>query len=139
MAETAQAVKENENAEEQKDTKTQAQSVEFAEAVGTESVGTAGSLDILLDMNVPVTVAIGKTEMTVRKLLQLGPGSVLQLDKPVDVPADLYLRDTKFATGNIVVVDSRFAVRIKQIIGTTVNTTPVDAAVQNNNEKTGKE
>jgi flagellar motor switch protein FliN/FliY len=139
MAETAQAVKENENAEEQKDTKTQAQSVQFAEAVGTESVGTAGSLDILLDMNVPVTVAIGKTEMTVRKLLQLGPGSVLQLDKPVDVPADLYLRDTKFATGNIVVVDGRFAVRIKQIIGTTVNTTPVDAAVQNNNEKTGKE
>jgi len=139
MAETAQAVKENENAEEQKDTKTQAQSVQFAEAVGTESVGTAGSLDILLDMNVPVTVAIGKTEMTVRKLLQLGPGSVLQLDKPVDVPADLYLRDTKFATGNIVVVDGRFAVRIKQIIGTTVNTTPVDAAVQYNNEKTGKE
>ncbi|GAH73993.1 unnamed protein product, partial [marine sediment metagenome] len=38
-------------------------------------------------------------------------------DKPIDAPADLYLKDTKFATGNVVVVDGRFAVKIKEIIG----------------------
>jgi flagellar motor switch/type III secretory pathway protein FliN len=41
----------------------------------------------------------------------------LRLDKPIDAPVDLYLRDTKFATGNVVVVEDRFAVRIKQILG----------------------
>jgi flagellar motor switch/type III secretory pathway protein FliN len=47
----------------------------------------------------------------------MGPGSVLKLDKPIEAPADLYLKDTKFATGTVVVVDGRFAIRIKEIIG----------------------
>ena len=123
MAETAQDVKEkqdqkdNQDNAEQADSKKQAQSVEFAEAAESEAAGSGTSLDILLDMNIPVTVAIGQTEITVRRLLQLGHGSVLKLDKPIDEPADLYLKDTKFATGNIVVVDGQFAVRIEQILG----------------------
>jgi flagellar motor switch protein FliN/FliY len=124
MVETDVAVKVEEKAEdkEEKDTaqgnsKTQVQSVEFSEASAAEAAGAAGSIDILLDMNVPVTVAIGQTEISVRRLLQLGPGSVLQLDKAIDSPADLYLRDAKFATGTVVVVDDRFAVRIKRILG----------------------
>ena len=57
------------------------------------------------------------THIPIRRLLQLGPGAVVKLDKPVDAPMDLYLKDTKFATGNVVVVDGRFAVKIKQILG----------------------
>jgi len=124
MAETTEATEEKTeeeqdqgNGAQQADGKKQVQSVEFSEAVETDSAGSVGSLDILLDMNVPVTVAIGRTEIPVRRLLQLGPGSVLKLDKPIDAPADLYLKDTKFAAGNVVVVDGRFAVRIKQILG----------------------
>jgi len=126
MAKTAETVKEKTETQNQKgdgsaqaqaDPKTQAQAVDFAEAPETEAAGAGGGLDILLDMHVPVTVAIGQTEITVRRLLQLGPGSILKLDKPIDAPADLYLRDTKFATGSIVVVDGRFAVKIKHIAG----------------------
>ena len=124
MAKATQAVKEKTKEKQdtqedasQGDAPKQAQSVEFAEAVATETAGVGGSIDILLDMNVPITVTIGETELPVRRLLQLGPGSVIKLDKPIDEPADLYLRDTRFATGNIVVVDGRFAVRIKQILG----------------------
>ena len=124
MAETTEAVEEKaqEKQEQQNDTaqadpKTQVQSVEFSEATGTEATGAGGSIDILLDMNIPVTAAIGKKEVSVRRLLQLGPNSVLKLDKPIDAPADLYLKDTKFATGTVVVVDGRFAVKIKEIIG----------------------
>ena len=101
----------------QADSKKQVQSVEFPEAVETEAASSTGNFDILLDMNVPVTVTIGRTEMPVRRLLQLGPGSVLQLDKPIDAPADLYLKDAKFASADVVVVDGKFAVRIKEIIG----------------------
>jgi len=100
----------------QTDSKKQVQSVEFAEAVENDSVGSGGSIDILLDMDVPVTVAIGQTEIPVRRLLRLGPGSVLKLGKPIDEPVDLYLRDSKFATGSVVVVDECFAVKIKQIL-----------------------
>jgi len=120
MAETEQAVEEKQdqqNAAEQDDSKKQAQSVDFPEAGAAEAEGPGGSIDILLDINISVTVAIGQTEIPVRKLLQLGPGSVLKLDKPIDEPVDLYLRDTRFATGNVVVVDDRFAVRINQILG----------------------
>jgi len=124
MAKTAETVKEKTETQDkqsdstaQAEAKTQAQAVDFAEAPETESPGAAGGIDILLDMHVPVTVAIGQTEIAVRRLLQLGPGSILKLDKPIDSPADLYLRDTKFATGSIVVVDGRFAVKIKNIAG----------------------
>jgi len=95
----------------------QAQSVEFSEANISPAVGPGGSIDILLDMNVPVTVAIGKKEMSIRRLLQLGPGSVMKLDKPIEAPADLYLKDRKFATGTVVVVEGQFAIRIKDILG----------------------
>lgn len=123
MAETAEAIEENQNqenpdaSENKADSKTQAQPVEFSEAVPSEDLGAGGGIEILLNMSILVTVSIGQTEIPVRQLLQLGPGSVLRLDKPIDAPVDLYLRDTKFATGNVVVVEDRFAVRIKQILG----------------------
>ncbi len=121
MAETAEAIEENQSQENPdtsgEETKTQAQPVEFSEASPGEDLGAGGGIGILLNMSILVTVSIGQTEIPVRQLLQLGPGSVLRLDKPIDAPVDLYFRDTKFATGNVVVVEDRFAVRIKQILG----------------------
>ncbi|MCD4831051.1 MAG: FliM/FliN family flagellar motor switch protein [Anaerohalosphaeraceae bacterium] len=113
MAETA----ENTEQQQAQDAGTQGQSAELSEATEGNSSGQGASVDILLDMDVPITVAIGQTEISVQQLLQLAPGAVLKLDKPIDMPADLYLKDTKFATGNIIVVEDRFAVRIKEIIG----------------------
>ena len=109
MADTTEAA--------QKEAKTEAQSVELSEANPMGDAGAGGSIELLLDVDVAVTVAIGQTEIPVRQLLQLGPGSVLELDKSIDEPADLYLRDLRFATGSIVVVDGRFAVKIKRILG----------------------
>ena len=117
MAETAEAVEEKKEGGVAEDSQAQAQSVEFSEANGPEATGAGSSIDILLDMNVDVTVAIGRKDMSVKQILQLGPGSVLKLDKPIDSPVDLYLKGAKFATGNIVVVDGRFAVKIKNVIG----------------------
>ena len=121
MAKTAQEVQETQDQQEnmeQADSKKQAQSVEFTEVAEGAAAGSGASLDILLDMNIPVTAAVGQTQIPVRRLLQLGPGSVLRLDKPIDEPVDLYLKETKFATGNVVVVDGQFAVRIERVLGT---------------------
>ena len=111
QAATTEKVKEN------KSSPKNAQTAEFPEASDTNIKGSGGSIDILLDMDVPVTVTIGQKSMTVRKLLQLAPGSVVKLDKPLEEPVDLYLSGSKFATGSVVVVDGCFAVKIKQIIG----------------------
>ena len=127
MAKAAQAVKE-EAAEVQDDSKKQAQSVEFSETAENDVSGSGGSVDILLDMNIPITVVIGQTEITVRRLLHLGPGSVLKLSKSINETIDLFLSDTKFATGSVVVVDGRFAVKINQIHGV------ADSAAQTNEE-----
>ena len=120
MAKAAQAVREKPDVQEENSSAgspKQAQSVEFPEANGSEATGGGTSLDILLDMNVPIVVTIGKTEVPIRRLLQLGPGSVVKLRKSVEEPLDLYLKDVKFATGTAVVVDGQFAVKITQILG----------------------
>jgi flagellar motor switch protein FliN/FliY len=101
---------------EQEKTQAQAQSVEFPQAVEKPGQPAGGNLDLLLDVGLAVTVSLGGTELPVHRLLQLGPGSVVQLDRLIDEPADLYVRDIKFATGDIVVVDGHFAIKIKQII-----------------------
>ncbi len=101
----------------QEQTATEVQSVEFTEAEETGVTAGEENLDILLDISMPLTVNLGKTIMPFRKLLQLGPGSVVQLDKPIGQPADLFIQDIKFATGDIVVVDDCFAVRIRDILG----------------------
>ena len=124
MAETTEAVEEKtedqdqQNGADKGDSKTEVQAAEFSEADDTEGTGAGTSVDLLLNMDVPVTVAIGRVEISVQRLLQLSPGSVLRLDKPIDAPVDLYLKDTVFATGSVVVVEDRFAVRIKEILGT---------------------
>jgi flagellar motor switch protein FliN/FliY len=132
MAETETA--EQKATDANSDSKTQAQSVEFSEATESENAnaGAGGNIDILLGMQVPVTVAIGHKDIPVRRLLQLGPGSVLELDKNISSPVDLYLRDTKFATGEVVVVQDRFAVKIKQVIGLNG---PDDQPQENEQEK----
>ena len=101
------------------DGKTQVQSVEFGQAAEGGGSGATSSLDILLDMDVPVTVAVGQTELSIQKLLKLGPGTVVKLDKPISEPVDLYIKDARFATGQVVVVEDKFAIKITDILGAT--------------------
>jgi flagellar motor switch protein FliN/FliY len=94
----------------------QVNSVAFPEAPQDAPAACNNQLDVLLDMDVPVTVVLGSTQVPVRRLLQLGPGAVLRLEKPIEAPADLFLKDAKFAEADVVVVDNQFAVRIKEIV-----------------------
>lgn len=95
----------------------QVNGVEFSETQPTLSSEGGSSLDILLGMDVQVSVSIGQAEIPVQKLLQLGPGSVLKLDKDIEAPVDLFLKGVKFATGSIVVVDGKFGIKIRDIKG----------------------
>jgi flagellar motor switch protein FliN len=92
------------------------QNVELEQVTEGMVPATEENLDILLDIHMPITVNMGRTVVPFRQLLQMGPGSVLQLDKAVGQPAEIFVQDIRFATGDIVVVDGCYAVRIKDIL-----------------------
>jgi flagellar motor switch protein FliN/FliY len=93
----------------------EANPVEFEKTVD-EAPQSNLSLDLLMDISLPVTVELGRTSMTVEELLHLGTGSVVELDKMAGEPADLYVRDVRFARGEIVAVENNFGLKITQII-----------------------
>jgi flagellar motor switch protein FliN/FliY len=75
-----------------------------------------GSLDLLRNVAMEVTVEIGRTRMTVQELLSLYPGEVIELDRAASAPADLLVNGTLIARGEIVVVDEDFGLRISEIV-----------------------
>jgi flagellar motor switch protein FliN/FliY len=75
-----------------------------------------GSLDLLRNVAMEVTVEIGRTRMTVQELLSLHPGEVIELDRAASAPADLLVNGTLIARGEIVVVDEDFGLRISEIV-----------------------
>lgn len=89
---------------------------QLPEAADTGARTGGGQIDILLDTSVPVLAQLGQVEIAVRDLLQMGPGSVIELDKKAGEPVDLFLRGVQFATGTLVVVGDQLGVRIKEIL-----------------------
>jgi flagellar motor switch protein FliN/FliY len=75
------------------------------------------SLDLLADVEMGVTAELGRTRMTVRELLALTPGSVVELDRMAGSPVDVLVNGTLVARGEVVVIDEEFGVRISEIIG----------------------
>jgi len=94
------------------------QEAAFAAADGQDIRGGQEHLDMLLDIQLPVTVSLGKAEIPLRRLLQLQPGSILSLEKRIGEPVDLIVQGVPFATGDIVVVEDCYAVRIREILNT---------------------
>ena len=114
MAETQEAQAQEETQPDQ--TQPEVNQAQLSE-VGPGTVGgDEENLDVLLDIQLPITVTMGKTQIPFRRLLQLRPGSVLNLEKRIGQPAEITVQDVTFATGDIVVVDDCYAVRIREII-----------------------
>ncbi len=75
----------------------------------------SGNLDLLLDIQLPVVVRMGQTEMQMGELLKLTPGSILELNRSADAPVELLVNNKLIAKGEVVVVDGNFAFRITEI------------------------
>jgi len=75
------------------------------------------NLDIVLDVPVKLTVELGSCLMPMRDVLQLGVGSVVQLDKISDEPVQLSVNRKWVARGEVVVVDNRFGIKITDLVG----------------------
>ena len=90
---------------------------EFTALVEEPSSAPARSLDLLHDVEMAVTVELGRTRMAVRDLLSLAPGAVVELDRAAGSPVDVLVNGKLIARGEVVVIDDDFGIRISEIIG----------------------
>jgi flagellar motor switch protein FliN/FliY len=73
-------------------------------------------LDLILDIHLDLSVELGRVKMLVNDLLQLGQGSIIELNKSVGEPLEIYINNKLIARGEVVVVDERFGIRVTDII-----------------------
>ena len=78
--------------------------------------GTARDLDFLLDIPLDISVELGRTSMFINDLLQLGQGSVIELNKLAGEPLEILINSRLIARGEAVVVNDKFGVRITDIV-----------------------
>ncbi|WP_432541978.1 flagellar motor switch protein FliN [Kineococcus sp. SYSU DK002] len=90
--------------------------VATASAAPAASGGPRRTMDLLRDVQMDVTVELGRTSMTVQDLLALTPGSVVELDRAAGSPADVLVNGQLIARGEVVVVDEDYAIRITEIV-----------------------
>jgi flagellar motor switch protein FliN len=74
------------------------------------------NIDMLLDVTLPVSIELGRTSLKIEDILNLGPGSVVELDKLAGEPVDILVNEKLLAKGEVVVVDENFGVRITSMI-----------------------
>jgi flagellar motor switch protein FliN/FliY len=76
----------------------------------------AKNIDMLMDVNLPISIELGRTKMTISDILALGPGSVVELNKLAGEPVDLLINQRVVARGEVVVIDENFGVRVTQLM-----------------------
>ena len=72
--------------------------------------------EMLHGVRIPIWAELGRAEMVLRDLLQLGEGSVVRLDRSVGDPVDLMAQGVLLAKGEVIVVDDCFAIRIREVV-----------------------
>jgi len=80
------------------------------------NTGIMNELDMILDIPVQITVELGRTKITIKNLLQLAHGSVVELDAMAGEPMDVMVNGTLIAQGEVVVVNDKFGIRLTDII-----------------------
>ncbi|MEQ1632748.1 MAG: flagellar motor switch protein FliN [Planctomycetota bacterium] len=84
--------------------------------LGPGTRGDARNLDLLLDVEIPISVEVGRAQMSLEEVLKLVPGSVVALDKKAEEPVDLRVNGKLVARGEVVLVDDTYGLRITQIV-----------------------
>lgn len=92
---------------------------QFNELIADSAVRTVnevGNLDVILDIPVTISMEIGRTKISIRNLLQLNQGSVVELDRLAGEPMDVLVNGTLIAHGEVVVVNEKFGIRLTDVI-----------------------
>ncbi|MFW5750997.1 MAG: flagellar motor switch protein FliN [Planctomycetota bacterium] len=94
--------------------------VQAAEFPDLDGAGATASpqpdIDMIKDIEVTLTVELGRTDMVIEEVLKLTPGKVIELDKLAGEALDIMINDKLMARGEVVVVDDRFGIRVTAIV-----------------------
>jgi len=74
------------------------------------------NLDVILDVPVTLAMEVGRTRISIRNLMQLNQGSVVELDRAAGDPLDVFVNGTLVAHGEVVVVNDKFGIRLTDVI-----------------------
>ncbi len=96
--------------------RTEVSDPDFNELQKTAGGKASLSLDFILDIPLNLTVELGRCRMLINELLQLGQGSVVELQKIAGEPMDIYVNNRLIARGEVVVINEKFGVRLTDII-----------------------
>ncbi len=89
---------------------------EFQQLQQPAGSGSPRNLDLLMDVDLPVQIELGRTKLSISEILALGPGSVVELNKLAGEPVDLLVNNKVVAKGEVVVIDENFGLRVTQLI-----------------------
>ena len=92
------------------------QPVAFGQLGQGADSGDSQNLDLLLDVEIPISVEVGRAQMSLEDVLKLVPGSVIALDKKAEEPVDLRVNGKLVARGEVVLVDDVYGLRVTQIV-----------------------
>jgi flagellar motor switch protein FliN/FliY len=90
--------------------------------LGPNSGGATGqemNLNLILDVAVTLALEVGRARMSVRDLLQLAPGAIVELDRLAGEPLDVLVNGVRIARGEVVVVDDKFGIRLTDVVSAT--------------------
>ncbi|HEY6529467.1 MAG TPA: flagellar motor switch protein FliN [Cellvibrionaceae bacterium] len=108
--------------QQERDEQAQSQAKAMAyEELKDEGQGVDGrpELDVILDIPVTISMEVGRTPISIRNLLQLNQGSVIELDRLAGEPLDVLVNGTLIAHGEVVVVNEKFGIRMTDVISPT--------------------
>ncbi|WP_096084554.1 flagellar motor switch protein FliN [Agaribacterium haliotis] len=116
--EWAAAMEEQEIIDAEQDAAEPAQAVELDDFDNVEAPSGEGQpdLEVILDIPVSISMEVGRTNITIRNLLQLNQGSVIELDRLAGEPLDVLVNGTLIAHGEVVVVNEKFGIRMTDVI-----------------------
>ena len=92
------------------------QRLEFDTLNESTGEGADVSLDMILDVPVTLAMEVGRTRISIRNLLQLNQGSVVELDRAAGEPLDVFVNGTLVAHGEVVVINEKFGIRLTDVI-----------------------
>jgi flagellar motor switch protein FliN/FliY len=90
--------------------------------LGPKGAGGGGgeiNLNLILDVSVTLALEVGRARMSVRDLLQLAPGAIIELDRLANEPLDVLVNGVRIARGEVVVVNDKFGVRLTEVVSAT--------------------
>ncbi len=88
----------------------------FGQLSGRESIRGKSNIDMIMDVPLELSVILGSSKRSIKEILSLEPGSIVELNEYVEEPLDIYVNGKQIAKGEVVVIDEKFGIRITQIL-----------------------